>query len=547
MILVPLLNPKFAIELAAVLCELRVRGTSSRRTIIHPTMLYVSLLVEALRARPVLMFWVAALSQAILWVLLPTLIYAAPPGDVPLVLATGHEWLLGSPSGPPLSYWLAEIAFDLFGRRMLGVYLLSQACVVVTFWAVFALGRSIVGARHAVMAVLLMVGVTAFSVPTLDFGPAVLAMPLIALAVLHLWRALGETRRRYWFAVGIELGLLVLTTYAGLIFVALVVLFVAATARGRAVLKTIEPWAAVLIIVVIALPHLVWLERAGAQPLPSLAGLSRLMVADGRAVAWLRLVGWLASAHAGMLVLLVTAGGLRVGQRAPAPAFERDPPAPLAKTFVYYFALVPGLVATVLAVVLDIPMPFGKAGPLVVFSGLAVVLAAGDVIHLYRQRIVGVAWLALLAAPLAVTLAAVALGPWMIPVDLETGRPAAAMAEFFTDSFHRRTGRPLRIVAGDIDNAGLVAAYSPDRPSLYLVGAPERTPWVTDKDMREQGAIVIWPSADTAGTPPAAITARFPDLVPEVPRSFERAVQGRLPLLRIGWALIRPAVGPAGR
>ena len=84
-------------------------------------MLHVSLLVEALRARPVLMFWVAALSLAILWVLLPTLIYAAPPAEVPLVLATGHEWLFGSPAGPPLAYWLAEIAFDVFGRHMLGV------------------------------------------------------------------------------------------------------------------------------------------------------------------------------------------------------------------------------------------------------------------------------------------------------------------------------------------------------------------------------------------------------------------------------------------
>jgi 4-amino-4-deoxy-L-arabinose transferase-like glycosyltransferase len=510
-------------------------------------MLYVSLLVEALRARPVVMFWVAALSQAIIWAVLPTLIYAAPPGDVPLVLAIGHEWVLGSPSGPPLSYWLAEIAFDLFGHRMLGVYVLSQACVVVTFWAVFALGRSIVGARHAVMAVLLMVGIAAFSVPTLDFGPAVLAMPLIGLAVMHLWRAVGETRRRYWFAVGVELGLLMLTTYAGLIFVALVALFVAATTRGRAVLGTIEPWAAGLIVVVVAFPHLAWMDRAGVNPLPSLAGLSRLMVADGRAVAWLRLVGWLASVHAGLLVLLVIAGGVRVGGRAPAPAFERDPPPPLARAFVYYFALVPGLVATALAVVLDIPMPFGAAGPLVVFSGLAVVMAAGDVIHLYRQRILGVAWLALLAAAPAVTLAAVALGPWTIPVDLETGRPATAMAEFFTDSFHRRTGRPLRIVAGDADNAGLVALGSPDRPSLYLVGAPERTPWVTDKDISERGAIVMWPSADTAGTPPAAIAARFPGLVPEVPRSFERAVQGRLPLLRIGWALIRPAASAAQR
>jgi 4-amino-4-deoxy-L-arabinose transferase-like glycosyltransferase len=504
-------------------------------------MLHVSLLVEALRARPVLMFWVAALSQAVLWVLLPTLIYAAPPADVPLVLATGHEWLLGSPTGPPLAYWLGEIAFDAFGYRMFGVYLLAQICVVVAFWAVFALGRAIIGARHAVMAVLLMVGITAFTVPTVNFGPAVLAMPLVALAVLHLWRAVGEKRRRYWLAVGIDLGLLLLTSYAGLIFVALIALFLAATRRGRAALHAFEPWVGALIMILVALPHLVWLERAGAAALSNLAGLSRLMGADSHALAWLRLVGSLAAAHAGMLVLIVIAGGLRVGPRAPAPAFEREPPPPLAKIFVYYFALMPGLLATVFAAVLAIPLPFGAAGPFVIFSGLAVVMAAGDVIHLYRQRIVGVAWVVLLAVPLGVTLAAVALGPWTLAVDLETGRPAAAMAEFFTDSFHRRTGRPLRVVAGDLDNAGLVAAFSPDRPSLYLVDAPERTPWVAEKDMREHGAIVMWPIADTSGTPPAAVTARFPDLVPEVPRSFERPVQGRLPLLRIGWALIRPA------
>jgi 4-amino-4-deoxy-L-arabinose transferase-like glycosyltransferase len=504
-------------------------------------MLHVSLLVEALRARPVLMFWVAALSQAVLWVLLPTLIYAAPPADVPLTLATGHEWLLGSPAGPPLAYWLAEIAFDAFGRHMIGVYLLSQICVVVTFWAVFMLGRAIVGARHAVMAVLLMVGVTAFTVPTLNFGPGVLAMPLIAVAVLHLWRAVGETRRRYWFAVGIELGLLLLTSYAGLIFVALTAGLLAATRPGRAALRTFGPWIAALLLTVVALPHLVWLDRAGAAALLNLTGLSRLMAADSRALSWLRLVGSLAAAHAGVVVLIVTAGGLRVGPRAPAPAFEREPPSSFAKTFIYYFALMPGLAATAVAAVLAIPIPFGAAGPFVIFSGLGVVMAAGDVIHLYRQRILGVTWVVLLAVPLGVTLAAVVLGPWTLAVDLETGRPAAAMAEFFTDSFHRRTGRPLRVVAGDLDNAGLVAAFSPDRPSLYLVDAPERTPWVAEKDMREHGAIVMWPIADATGTPPAALTARFPDLVPEVPRSFERPVQGRLPLLRIGWALIRPA------
>ena len=141
--------------------------------------------------------------------------------------------------------------------------------------------------------------------------------------------------------------------------------------------------------------------------------------------------------------------------------------------------------------------------------------------------------------------AAVLLAPYTVAADLETGRPTAAMAQFFTDSFHRRTSKPLAIVIGDVGNAGLIALGSPDRPSLFLIDAPERTPWVTDEDIRRKGAVVVWPSLDTGGAPPPAIRARFPDLIAEVPRSFERPLQGRLPLLRLGWAVIRPSAETA--
>ena len=138
-------------------------------------MLYVSIFVELLRSRPALAIWVAALAQAALWTLVPLLFYSGPPGDLPNVLAVGHEFQLGTYLGPPLAFWLADLAFEVAG--LFGVYALSQVCVVVTYWAVFALGRSIVGAQHAAMAVLLMVGVSAFTVPTPDFGPVVLTMP----------------------------------------------------------------------------------------------------------------------------------------------------------------------------------------------------------------------------------------------------------------------------------------------------------------------------------------------------------------------------------
>src|SRR5262249_51588701 len=107
-------------------------------------MLHVSIFVELLRSRPSLAVLLGAFAQALLWLAHPSLFYAAPPGDLPNVLAVGHEFQLGTYLGPPLAFWLAEIAFDLSGHSLVGVYLLSQACVVVTYWAVFALARSII-------------------------------------------------------------------------------------------------------------------------------------------------------------------------------------------------------------------------------------------------------------------------------------------------------------------------------------------------------------------------------------------------------------------
>jgi hypothetical protein len=54
------------------------------------------------------------------------------------------------------------------------------------------------------------------------------------------------------------------------------------------------------------------------------------------------------------------------------------------------------------------------------------------------------------------------------------------------------------------------------------------------------GGVVVWRASDTVGTPPPDIAQRFPGLVPEVPRAFEWFVTGRQPLLRIGWAIVRP-------
>src|ERR1700730_3942685 len=504
-----------------------------------PLMLYVSIFVELLRSRPSLAVWLGALAQGLLWLLVPSLFYAGPPGDLPSVLAVGHEFQLGTYLGPPLAFWLAELAYDLAGRSLVGVYLLSQVCVVVTYGAVFALGTSIVGAQHAALAVLLMVGVAAFTVPTPDFGPVILTMPLWAIILLHYWRAVGERRRAYWLPLAIEIGLLLLTTYVGLILVGLLVLFTFANRRARGALNSYDPLITVVVIGVVMGPHLIWLADWGEGLRPMLLRLRTPEAVVGNLVAWLRQIALIFAAHAGLIVLVALVAGWPWPRHDPAPVIVRRPLDPFARQFVYFFALAPAFAGTLVAVLIGWSAPVGGIAPLVILSGLLVVVAAGDGIEFNRQRVVIAAWFGLLIIPALMAVASVVGLPWL-NVDLKVTYPAQAMARFFSESFERRTGAPLKIVTGDPRTAALIALGAPSRPSLFLDATPERSPWVTADAIKSKGAIVVWPTTDTAGTPPAEIKERFPDLVPEVPRAFERSVQGQLPLLRIGWAVIRP-------
>ena len=492
----------------------------------------MSLFVELLRTRPRLLFWTMAMLQAALWTLVPSLFYSAPPGELPVVLAIGHEFQGGTEFGPPLAFWLAEIAYRLAG--MTGVYLLSQLCIVATFFTVLAFGRAIVGTAHAVIAVMLMAGIAVFSVPTTEFGPAIVATPLWALMLWHYWTALQRKQWSYWVALGAEAGLLLLTTYAGLILVGLLVIYTLSTALGRAQIETVGPWLAGIAMTAVLFPYLIWLDLSAGISLLDLATIA------GNLRTWGWLVVALLLSHAGMVVLIV----LGRGPRDDAPEIIRAPIDPAARGFVYFFALAPILAMGLFALLTRRPENF-LAAPLVVMSGLAVVIAAGDRIRIAHQYLIGYAWIALIVLPPLLVALAIVIQPWTFAEDLRVGRPAADMGQFFGDSFVRRTGHPLAVVAGDQALASLVALGAPSRPSLFLKVSDGH--WqVTAQDIADKGAVVVWPATDTAGRPPPDIHRQFPDLVVEVPRAFDRQFQGRMPLLRVGWGMIRPRAQVTG-
>jgi hypothetical protein len=325
------------------------------------------------------------------------------------------------------------------------------------------------------MAVLLMTGIAAFSVPTPEFGPAILAAPLWAWALYHFWVTTQRGPWLHWIALGVALGVLLLTTYAGLILVGLLVVYLSSSEFGRSQLGTVGPWAAGLVAIAILFPYLIWIDLAGPGSLPGIA----TVVENLRTWGWL--VATLLIGHAGMGILIVLASGLLGRSRDAPPDVLRPLVDRSARGFVTFFALAPIVAMGLFALITHRPETF-VGPPLVVLSGLAVIAVAPDRIRVEHQYLVGYAWSALL----------------------------------------------------------VMSLLAPTRPSLFLESAPAYLPRVSSQDIDDKGAVVVWPAIDPSGRPPPEISRQFPNLVPEVPRAFQRRFQGRLPLLRIGWSVIRP-------
>jgi hypothetical protein len=496
---------------------------------------FTSLIIELIRARPRLVVWLTVLLQAALWLFVALLLYRSPPDDLATVLAYGREYQVGTDLGPPLAFWFADIAFRAAGNHVFGVYLLAELCSIAMFWALFLLGRAIVGGQQAVLAVLLTMTVTAFSSPGLEFGPQILARPLWALLLLHSWQLIGQNRRNAWFAWSIDAGLLLLTTSSAFGLLLLILGFAAATERGRRTLMSIDPLFALLVVVVLALPYLIWVIRAETLMPSHWPAITEL---SGRVLHWATLVGGLLLAASAVALLVLLNTGWFGSKLEDAPIIYRPPVDPLARKFVYFFAIAPAMLASLISGLFGLDRVAGGAGIALLISGLAVIVAAGDLVQLRHQRLLRAVWAAAIAAPAVTIFATTVFLPWT-GGEVATSLPGRAIASFFGDSFERRTNHPLPVVTGDAQLASLVALDTA-RPHLFLYSAPERSPWTTLTKFNESGGLVVWRASDTVGTPPPDIARQFPGLVPEVPRAFEWLINGRQPLLRIGWAIVRP-------
>jgi 4-amino-4-deoxy-L-arabinose transferase-like glycosyltransferase len=501
--------------------------------------LEASIYVEGLRARPVFFVGFFLIAHAVLWTLTAWIANPTPDPNLAVGLAFGREWQLGYAGLPPLAAWIQEVVYS--GGGLFAAYALGPVTVALTGWLVYALARRIAGDRHGALAVFLMAGVHPVAFPVGAFDSDLVQMPLVAAAVLAWWRAVTASSRVAWILVGLAFGAL---AYAGpqALFVLVTLLALTfATTTGRAALRTnesqISAVAALFVFTLLLTPRLIWLKWngfSGVLPDPDLTGEASA-AGDPLAAA-----GVVAIGHVGLLMMVGLGSRFLASDREIAPVFMRPPLASFGKRCVVAIALLPPLLAFAVAVYVGGRYPAAAAAPLVLYSGLLVIVLAGDALRVHRQRMVAVAALTLLLLPPVLELATAFSSPWFGDRGRATNWPAAAVARYVTDVYRTRTGKPLEYLVADAQTGSAIALLSRDRPHLFVDADPVRAPWVNRERIETAGAVVIWPFRGADAAPPATLAANLPSLVVEAPLTMRWVRPGSLDFVRVGWAIIPP-------
>ena len=459
-----------------------------------------------------LAFWSLIGLNAFVATAAPMLGFVTLPRDTLEGFIWGRTFQWGFSKHPPLQAWILGLSEWLAPAAPWLAYVYAQLCVGLTLWAVWRLGRTVLGEVQGLLAALLtLVGVHYYGPPMATFTPDTLSAPLWALAGLTWWRAVVQERPRAWYGFALVVALSIYAKYVVLLLVGVLGLFTIATPRGREALKRPEPWIAGLICLGLVAPHLNWVFETSFSTLGY--AFSHGEKANSIIIRLYFCLTFLSAQvvqHAMLIVLLaLTVGFGRLKPKTELVVEGRAVPR-FEQAAILAMALAPLMIALVVNFAVGGEFRQGRGTALFAFSGIAALMLIGPRLELGRLKLAGAVGLGLIVLlPFANAFhhhARLAMGAGVVP----TLYPAAPLAEELTSRWHAETDRPLRVVVGDRWHAGNVAFYSADRPLILLDGDSRQAPWVSDAMLARRGGLIVWQPEDREAF--ARLKQRFPSL-----------------------------------
>ena len=149
-----------------------------------------------------------------IWVLVPSITNENLPLDTIEALAWGSNLDWGFNKHPPLSAFIVEIFYQIFGSKDWAYYFLSQICLVTSFFVVWNFsGDFFKNKIHCLLSVFLLEGIYFYNYTTPEFNVYICELPFWALTVLFCWRSFKYNKNSDWLIFGLFSALGILSHY----------------------------------------------------------------------------------------------------------------------------------------------------------------------------------------------------------------------------------------------------------------------------------------------------------------------------------------------
>ncbi len=138
-------------------------------------------------------FYVFLTAHLVMWTLIPSLTNNNLPLDTIEALAWGSNLDWGFDKHPPMSAFIIEIFYNIFGSNDWAYYLQSQIFIIFSFFIIFQFSKEILkNETLALLSVLLLEGIYFYNFTTPEFNVNVCQIPFWVLTVYFSWKVFNQ-------------------------------------------------------------------------------------------------------------------------------------------------------------------------------------------------------------------------------------------------------------------------------------------------------------------------------------------------------------------
>jgi 4-amino-4-deoxy-L-arabinose transferase-like glycosyltransferase len=441
--------------------------------------------------------------HAVLWTIVLINLKAAQDVhmDVAEAFAWGQKFQLGYGKHPPLAGWVAGLWFRIFPVANWASYALAMAtlgCGLVICWR---LALRVVDYRRAFFIVVMLALYPIFNFKGFKYNPDLLqlvTLPLLVLAYLHAFER-RDSRSGIW--LGIAGALALMTKYWVLTMIGAVGLAALIHPHRWLFLRSPAPWVAIATLVIVMVPHLIWLKEVDFVPLIYAGGVYGL---SSRAQSLQLVLGYVGH-NLALLALPIALAALALvwPSRQPLALFARarSDGANLAVNIsqalnIWIIQLVVAIGPPLGGLFFTVYMKTDWGISLFFLTPLALVAIPSlrlQKIALFR---IAAIWLILSLATLA---ASPLIATYEMSGDVDGGSTYGARSELareLTQAWHKRFDTRWAVVAGTTEVGEPMTFYSPDAPATFTPGEIWSSGLTSLEEAKRLGFIGICDTSD---------------------------------------------------